>query len=101
MSLELVKQQQYYQYDQYDSAKSHAGMAHAVAVAAETAAQAANQVNDHENDQDHPKRHGTLPQPTARFHRSRRSVASENPPFGGSRKAHFAWRFHAGAGFPI
>src|ERR1700750_1965188 len=58
---DFVEQQQDEQYHQNHSAEPHAGMAHAVAVAAEPAGHPAEQVDDHENDQDQPKRHGALP----------------------------------------
>src|SRR5262249_51157719 len=65
LDLDLVEQQQHEKHHQNDTAQSHSGMAHAVAIAAEPAAEAAQQINDHDNDQDQTQRHGTLLRPAA------------------------------------
>src|SRR5271163_4985793 len=70
-SSELAQQPQHEQHDQNHPAKAQAGMAHPVAVPSEPAAKAAYQVNDHDDDQDQPKGHGTLPE---------RRPARETPP---------------------
>src|SRR3954466_5663382 len=54
---ELAEQQQDQQHYQNQSAKAHAGMAHAVAIAAETAAEASQQEDDQDNDEDQAERH--------------------------------------------
>ena len=56
-----MQKQQDDQHHQNNSAKAHARMTHAIAIAAKTAAQAAHQVDDHKNDQDQPKGHGAPP----------------------------------------
>jgi hypothetical protein len=59
--LKLAKQQQDEQHNKNDSAQTHSGMAHPVAVASKTAAEAAEQEDDQDDDEYHSKRHGTLP----------------------------------------
>jgi hypothetical protein len=60
-ALQLAKQEQDEQHNQNQSTYANPGMAHAVAVTPEPAAESAQEINDHQNDQDHSKRHGTLP----------------------------------------
>ena len=59
--LNLAKQHQDEQNHQNYPAKPDAGMAEPVAIAPETAAEAAEQIDDHQDDQDQPKGHATLP----------------------------------------
>src|ERR1700733_3161980 len=59
--LQLAEQQQDDQHDKNDSAQTHSGMAHPVAIASEPAAEAAEQENDQDDNEYHSKRHGTLP----------------------------------------
>jgi hypothetical protein len=96
--LQLAKQPQNDQHNENDSAQTHSGMAHPVAIASEPAAEAAEQDNDHDDDEYHSKRHGTLPQRaagarefTARWEQSisQRPVPAEEPGEAKDRGSYF------------
>src|ERR1700733_4891364 len=80
--LQLAEQQQDDQHDENDSAQTHSGMAHPVAIASEPAAEAAKQDNDQDDDEYHSKRHGVLPQRAAGARNSppRREQSIPPPP---------------------
>ena len=50
-ALELAEQQQDQQHDQNNAAETHAGVAHAIAIAAKPAAEAAQQENNQDDDE--------------------------------------------------
>src|SRR6266498_2037280 len=61
MGSNLAQQQQDQEHDQNHPGEAHAGMAPAVAIAAEPAGEAAEQEYDQDNDEYRSKRHGVLP----------------------------------------
>src|SRR6266702_2359757 len=62
---QLAQQDQHQQHDQNYPTQSHAGMAHAIAIAAKTASEAAEEENYQDDDEYRSKRHRALPQDAA------------------------------------
>src|SRR5882757_3553421 len=60
--LQLAQQDQDKQHHQNHATDPHAGMAHAIAIAAKSAAEAAQEENDQDDDEYRAQRHGALPE---------------------------------------